>query len=66
MSIKVGGLTAYTVEELSEMLGVHPKTIRAMLHDGKLKGRKLARRWYVTDEALKEYFKTEEQTNGED
>ena len=60
MSIKVGDLTAYNVEELSELLGVQDKTIRAMLQAGKLKGRKLARRWYVTDEALKEYFQEAE------
>lgn len=65
MSIKVGDLTAYTVEELEGLLGVQAKTIRAMLQAGKLKGRKLARRWYVTDEALKEYFQETEQGDGD-
>ena len=53
---KIGDLTLYDVEELSKLLGVQEKTIRAILRDGKLKGRKLARRWYVTEESLREYF----------
>ena len=53
---KIGGLTLYNVEELSELLGVQERTIRAYLRDGKLKGRKMARKWYVTEEALREYF----------
>lgn len=50
------GLTLYTVEELGEILDIQPKTIRALLKEGRLRGRKMARRWYVTDRALKEYF----------
>lgn len=53
---KIGDLTLYDVEELSKLLGVQEKTIRAILRDGKLKGRKLARRWYVTEDSLREYF----------
>ena len=53
---KIGDLVLYDVRDLSELLGVQEKTIRAILRDGKLKGRKMARRWYVTEESLREYF----------
>ena len=59
MSIQVGDMKLYDVEELSEMLDVGEMTIRRYLRDGKLKGPKMARRWYVTEEALKAYFQPE-------
>ncbi len=54
--IKLGDLTLFTVEELAELLEVQERTIRSYLNTGKLKGRKLAGRWYVTEDSLKEYF----------
>ena len=53
---KVGDLVLYDVEELSSLLGVQETTIRAILREGRLKGRKFARKWYVTEESLREYF----------
>jgi len=53
---KIGELVLYDVAELSKLLDVQEKTIRAILRDGKLKGRKLARKWYVTEENLRDYF----------
>lgn len=53
---QVGDLKLYSVEDLSELLGVSVKTIQQYLKDGKLKGRKFALRWYVTEEALRAYF----------
>ena len=46
----------YDVEDLSEMLKLQDRTVRKLLRDGKLPGRKLARKWYVSEDALKEYF----------
>lgn len=59
MAIKVGEMTLYTVEELAEKLDVGTPTIRRYLREGRLKGRKLAKRWYVSEENLKEYFNPE-------
>jgi len=56
MSIQVGNMKLYDVEELAEMLGVGLPTIRRYLRERKLKGKKLAKRWYVSEENLKEYF----------
>lgn len=57
----IGDLTLYDIEELSESLGINVQTVRKMLAEGKLKGRKLARKWYVTEDNLKAYFDEAEQ-----
>jgi excisionase family DNA binding protein len=66
MSIKLGDMALYDVEELSEMLGVGIPTIRKYLREGKLKGIKPAKRWYVSEEALKDYFQPEPEVQLED
>lgn len=60
MSIQVGDMKLYDVEELAEMLYVGLPTIRRYLREGRLKGKKLAKRWYVSEENLKDYFQPEE------
>lgn len=60
MSIQVGDMKLYDVEEVAEMLSVGEPTIRRYLRQGKLKGKKLAKRWYVSEENLKDYFQPEE------
>ncbi len=42
--------------KLSEELHVHQMTVRKLLRTGKLLDRKLAKRWYVSEDALKEFF----------
>ena len=59
MSIQVGDMKLYDVEELAGMLSVGLPTIRRYLREGRLKGKKLAKRWYVSEENLKEYFQPE-------
>ena len=60
MPIQIGSLTLYDVEELAEKLQVHEVTLRKMLRAGKLPGRKLAKKWYVSEEALQSYFRETE------
>ena len=60
MSIQVGDMKLYAVEEVAEMLNVGTPTIRRYLRQGQLKGKKLAKRWYVSEEAIKDYFQPEE------
>jgi len=60
MSIELGKVTLFTVEELAERLGVQERTIREYLREGRLQGRKLAGRWYVTDDAIADYFRQAE------
>lgn len=66
MPKRIGNLTLYSVDDLHEQLGLSKMTIRAYLRDGKIRGRKLGVQWYVSEEALHEYFngptKTENKT----
>jgi len=63
MPKQVGNLTLYSVDDLHEQLGLSKMTIRAYLREGKIRGRKLGVQWYVTEEAIREYF-NEPATNG--
>jgi len=56
MPKKIGSLTLYSVDDLHELLGMSKMTIRAYLREGKLKGKKLGVQWYVTEEAIRDYF----------
>ena len=60
MSIELGKVTLFTVEELAERLDIQERTIREYLREGRLHGRKLAGRWYVTDDAIADYFRQAE------
>ena len=56
MAIRLEGMTLYTVKDLAALLGLGDSTVRRYIKDGRLKGRKMARRWYVPAESLLEYF----------
>lgn len=56
MPIQLGSLTVYATEELARLLGVNDRTIQDYLRDGKLKGRKIGKRWHVSDDNLREFF----------
>lgn len=56
MPKKIGSLTLYSIDDLHEMLGVSKMTLRAYLREGRIKGKKLGVQWYVTEEAIRNYF----------
>ncbi len=56
MPKKVGDLTLYSVDDLHEQLGISKMTLRTYLREGRIRGRKLGVSWYVTEEAIREYF----------
>ncbi len=56
MPRQIGNLTLYSVDDLHEQLGLSKMTVRAYLREGKIRARKLGVKWYVTEEALREYF----------
>jgi len=60
MPIEVGDLKLYDVKELADLLSIQERTIRKLLREGRLKARKLARKWYVSEDSLKEYFGQQE------
>ena len=67
MPRKIGSLTLYSIDDLHEMLGISKMTLRAYLREGRLKGRKLGVSWFVTENAIREYFEeTEYQTSSKE
>lgn len=56
MPKQIGNLTLYSVDDLHEQLGLSKMTIRAYLREGKIRARKLGVKWYVTEDAIREYF----------
>jgi len=56
MPVKLGDLTLFDVTELSKKFAVNPVTVRGYMRSGRLKGRKIGRKWYLTEEALRDYF----------
>lgn len=56
MPKKIGNLTLYSVDDLHEQLGISKMTLRTYLREGRIRGRKLGVSWYVTEEAIREYF----------
>lgn len=56
MPRKIGSLTLYSVDDLHELLGVSKLTLRNYIRNGKIRGRKLGVSWYVTQDAIEEYF----------
>ncbi|WP_138431058.1 helix-turn-helix domain-containing protein [Fodinibius saliphilus] len=63
MPKQVGDLVLYSVDDLHEQLGLSKMTIRAYLRDGKIRARKLGVKWYVTEDALREYFGESSRSN---
>ncbi len=62
MPRKIGELTLYSVDDLHEMLGVSKLTLRTYIRNGKIKGRKLGVSWYVTEDAIRNYFEEPQET----
>jgi len=56
MPKKIGELTLYSVDDLHELLDISKMTLRTYLREGRIRGRKLGVSWYVTEEAIREYF----------
>ena len=51
--------TLYSVNEVSEILGLHPKTVQRFIREGKLNARKIGRAWKIHVDDLKVYSHAE-------
>ena len=56
MPVKIGTTTLYDLKELSKRFGLSLRTLRLYLREGKISGQKLGRKWFVSEETLKNYF----------
>ena len=61
MIIKIDEDAIYDVPELSSLLGLHERTVRKLIGEGRIKGKKLGRKLYVTGKALRDYFEAPEE-----
>ena len=49
----------YTVEEVADLAGVTPYTVRRWLREGKLKGKRFGLRWRIEKDAVLEILPNE-------
>lgn len=56
MSLEIVGLKLYNVDEIAEMLKSTKPTIRIYFKEGKIKGRKINGKWYITEDNFKNYL----------
>ena len=54
--VQIGDIKAYTVQEVAKMFDMTPQSIRKFLNEGRIKARKMGTKWYVTEEAMREYL----------
>lgn len=53
----IGTLKLYDLNELSTVLGMHKKTlVERYIRTGEIKAKKFGVKWYVTENALHEFF----------
>jgi excisionase family DNA binding protein len=48
----------YTVDQISEMLDIHPKTIQRYIREGKLRATKIGKSWRVTGHDLSVFMES--------
>lgn len=51
-----GDIKFYDVQEIAKIFDMTPQSIRKFFKEGRIKARKVGTRWYVTEEAMREYL----------
>ena len=64
MPTKIKDTTLYSVLELSQKLNVTPVTIWKYLKQGRLKGKKVMGRWFISNEDVTEFFTNTPMSSG--
>lgn len=52
-------LMLYTIEEFAKLMDIQPTTVRKMCAEGELPAKKLARRWFISNQGLLNYFNSQ-------
>ncbi len=55
--IQIGGIAIFDVTEVANKFGVTQKTIRRYINEGRLAGQKAGTRWYISQEAISDFFR---------
>lgn len=58
MPIEIGEITVYKLQEVADKLGVTTDTLRKYIREGRLAGQKVGGHWHVSEDALRDFFKT--------
>ena len=61
MPIKFKDSKLYSIRDLEKILPITPLTIRKYIREGKIKGRKIGKNWYVIKEDLEVFLGGEKQ-----
>jgi excisionase family DNA binding protein len=56
----------YSVEQISEMLNIHPKTIQRYIREGKLRAGKIGKSWRVTGHDLSVFMESTKLPSGKE
>lgn len=56
--IKLGDTTAYNVKEIAQAFNISTQTVLKYIKEGKLKGARFGKRYYMTEQAIKDYLET--------
>ena len=51
-----GDIKFYDVQEIARIFDMTPQSIRKFFKTGRIKARKFGTRWYVTEEAIRDYL----------
>jgi excisionase family DNA binding protein len=54
--IEIGKVKVFTIEEIAKKFGISTATVRRYLKSGKLSGQRMGVRWYVSENAINEFF----------
>ena len=54
--ITVGKENFYLLSEAAALLQMHPNTLTSHIRAGKMKGKKLGKKWVIAEEFIKEYL----------
>jgi len=56
---EIGDLKLFDVQDLAKKLDLNIQTVRRFLKEGRIKGKKVGKKWFVTEEHLRKYFEVE-------
>ena len=51
-----GDIKFYDVQEIARIFDMTPQSVRKYFKEGRIKARKVGTRWYVTEEAMREFL----------
>lgn len=53
---RLGDIKFYDVAEISRLFDLTPQTVRRFFKDGRIRAQKFGSKWYVTEEAMREFL----------